>query len=58
MIGPDSTRRQLVEDVKIMSHVFLSVLIFGTLWRLATFHLLASPQVNLNHLGKAMTLQY
>ena len=46
------------EDVKVISHVFLSVLIAGTLWRLVTFHLLASSNSNLAHLGKAMTVQY
>ena len=46
------------EDVKVISHVFLSVLIAGTLWRLVTFHLLASSNPSLAHLGKAMTVQY
>jgi hypothetical protein len=47
-----------VEDVKVIAHVFLSVLIAGTLWRMATYHLMASPVTNLNHLGKAMANQY
>jgi hypothetical protein len=47
-----------MDDVKIIAHVFMSVLIAGTLWRMATYHLLASPQANLNHLGKAMANQY
>lgn len=47
-----------MEDVKIIAHVFLSVLIAGTLWRMVTFHALASPQVQVQHLGKAMTIQY
>ena len=46
------------EDVKVISHVFLSVLIAGTLWRMTTFHLLASSNPSLAHLGKAMTVQY
>ena len=46
------------EDVKVISHVFLSVLIAGTLWRMVTFHLLASSNDSLTHLGKAMTVQY
>ena len=46
-----------MEDVKVISHVFLSVLIAGTLWRMVTFHLLAS-QGSMQHLGKAMTIQY
>ena len=45
-------------DVKVISHVFLSVLIAGTLWRVMTFHLLASNNTSLTHLGKAMTVQY
>lgn len=45
-------------DVKVISHVFLSVLIAGTVWRMLTFHLLASPNVNMQHLGHAMTVQY
>lgn len=47
-----------MNDVKVISHVFLSVLIAGTLWRMVTFHLLASPNANFQHLGKAMTVQY
>jgi hypothetical protein len=47
-----------VDEVKILSHAFLSVLIAGTLWRMVTFHLLASSQEHLVHLGKAMTIQY
>jgi hypothetical protein len=47
-----------LEDIKVISHVFLSVLIAGTIWRMVTFHLLASPNANLAHLGKAMTIQY
>ena len=46
------------EDVKVISHVFLSVLIAGTLWRMVTFHLLASSNTNLNQLGHGMTVQY
>lgn len=47
-----------MDDAKIIIHVFLSVLIAGTLWRMTTFHLLASPNDQLWHLGKAMTVQY
>ena len=47
-----------MEDVKVISHVFLSVLIAGTLWRMVTFHLLASNNTSLSHLGKALTVQY
>ena len=47
-----------MNDIKVISHVFLSVLIAGTVWRMVTFHLLASPQANLKQLGHAMTVQY
>lgn len=47
-----------MEDVKVISHVFLSVLIAGTLFRMVTYHLLASPNTALENLGKAMTVQY
>ncbi len=39
-------------------HVFLAVLIVGTLWRLACYHLIASDNVTLNHLGRAGAYQY
>jgi hypothetical protein len=38
--------------------IFLAVLIMGTLWRTVTFHLLASGNPNLEHLGKGMSIQY
>jgi hypothetical protein len=47
-----------MDDIKVISHAFLSVLIAGTLWRMVTFHLLASPNPGLVHLGHAMTVQY
>ena len=45
-------------DLKIGLHVFFIVLIFGTLWRVSQFHLMASPNPSLQHLGKAMSTQY
>lgn len=39
-------------------HVWVSVLILGTLWRLTAAHLCASPNQSLNHAGKAMFFQY
>lgn len=39
-------------------HIFLAVLIWGTLWRLSTYHLMASTNTNVNHVGKAMSIQY
>ena len=45
-------------DVQVMLHVFMLVLIAGTLWRLLEFHAMASPNPALQHLGKAMSVQY
>lgn len=39
-------------------NVFLLVLIIGTVWRLGSYHLVASKNDNLAHLGKAMAFQY
>jgi hypothetical protein len=47
-----------MDDARVMLHLFLAVLIVGTLWRLASYHLIASPQPHLNHLGLAMATQY
>lgn len=40
------------------AHVFVSVLIMGTLWRILAFHALASSNAQLQHVGAAMSLQY
>jgi len=47
-----------VIELKIGLHVFFMVLVFGTLWRVSQFHLMASPNPSLQHLGKAMSTQY
>jgi hypothetical protein len=47
-----------VEDIKVALHIFGCVLIFGTGWRLLTYHLMAAPNVHLQHLGKGMSIQY
>lgn len=39
-------------------HVFVSVLIIGTLWRLVMYHALASSNENLQHIGAAGLFQY
>lgn len=39
-------------------NVFLSVVVVGTLWRLASLHLAASSNESVQHLGKAMAFQY
>lgn len=45
-------------DIKVALHVFLIVLILGTGWRLLSLHLIASGSAHLQHLGKAMSVQY
>jgi hypothetical protein len=39
-------------------HVFLAVLIMGTLWRLASYHAVASSNETVAHLGRAMAFQF
>ena len=45
-------------SVMSAANVFLSVLVIGTLWRLATLHLVANKNEKVAHLGKAMGFQY
>jgi hypothetical protein len=45
-------------DVQVGLHVFMIVLIFGTLWRVLSFHAMASPNTAIQHLGMAMSVQY
>lgn len=45
-------------DLQVGLHVFLTVLILGTLWRLAQYHLMASPNEHAQHVGAAMSTQY
>lgn len=47
-----------VVDLQVGLHVFMIVLIFGTLWRLLSFHAMASPNTALQHFGKAASIQY
>jgi hypothetical protein len=47
-----------VEYLKLGVHIWVSVLIMGTLWRLLSYHLIANQNSNLAHLGRAMSLQY
>lgn len=39
-------------------HVFMSVLLLGTLWRMASWHALASPNPHIQHAGAAARIQY
>jgi len=45
-------------DLQVGLHVFMVVLVFGTLFRLLEFHAMASPNSGLQHLGRAMAIQY
>lgn len=45
-------------DLKVALHIFLIVLVLGTGWRLTSLHLIASQNAQLQHLGKAMSVQY
>lgn len=47
-----------MDDLKVALHIFLVVLALGTGWRLTTYHLLASPNTQLQHLGAGMSVQY
>jgi len=47
-----------VIDLQVGLHVFMSVLILGTIWRLVSFHLAASDNPGVNHVGRAMGIQY
>lgn len=47
-----------MDEVRIIAHVFLAVLIAGTLWRITSYHLIASPRPQVSHLGLAMAQQY
>jgi hypothetical protein len=47
-----------VIDAQIGLHVFMAVLVFGTIFRLLAYHAMASPNVHLRHLGMAMITQY
>ena len=45
-------------DLQVALHVFMSVLILGTIFRLVQYHLMASSNTGLQHIGKAMSTQY
>jgi hypothetical protein len=47
-----------MEHLKLGVHIWVSVLIMGTLWRIISYHLIASSNTNLQHLGRAMAQQY
>lgn len=39
-------------------HVFMSVVLLGTLWRITAYHLMASPNAQAQHVGASMITQY
>ena len=45
-------------DIEVALHVFMAVLVIGTLWRVLSYHAMASPNVHLQHVGMAMATQY
>jgi hypothetical protein len=47
-----------MEHLKLGVHIWVSVLIMGTLWRIVSYHLIASSNENLVHIGRAMAQQY
>ena len=47
-----------MQDVLDSVPVWMIVLIYGTLWRVLSYHAMASPNVHLQHVGMAMATQY
>lgn len=47
-----------MEYIKLGVHIWVSVLIMGTMWRLVSYHLIASGNQSVQHLGRAMAQQY
>lgn len=39
-------------------HVFTSVLLLGTMWRILSLHAIASSNPTISHAGAAMRIQY
>jgi len=50
--------RKTLEYIRLGVHIWVSVLILGTMWRLLQYHLVASQNTTWQHLGRAMALQY
>ena len=44
--------------VRLGVHIWVSVLIMGTLWRLTSYHAIASNNPHVQHIGRAMALQF
>jgi hypothetical protein len=43
---------------KAAAHIFMAVLICGTLWRIVAYHALANSNSMVQHIGGAMITQY
>ena len=56
--GHLATEVTRVLDLQVGLHVFLSVLILGTIWRVVQYHAMASSNAGIQHVGKAMSTQY
>ena len=56
--APRSERHRAMLDLQVSIHVFMSVLILGTIFRLVSYHLMASSNPGIQHIGKAMSTQY
>jgi hypothetical protein len=39
-------------------HIFMAVLLIGTMWRISAYHLMASQSPTFVHVGAAMATQY
>lgn len=44
--------------VAVAMHAFVAVLLVGTMFRLVSFHLIASQNPHAQHVGRAMAIQY
>ncbi|MDA8314078.1 MAG: hypothetical protein M0010_02730 [Actinomycetota bacterium] len=44
--------------VAIALHAFMAVILVGTMFRLISFHLIASSNPTAQHIGRAMAIQY
>jgi hypothetical protein len=47
-----------VIKVGVAFHIFTGVLLCGTLWRVASYHAIASSNPVIQHAGVAMNIQY
>lgn len=48
----------MFEEFKLGVNIWMGVLVLGTLWRLLSYHAMASQNAQLQHLGMAMSTQY